>query len=76
MYIFELSHYKQYIFNSYFRMYIWWIFLFLASKTVADQSGSDLANNGGESKLWLTDRADRIENVLLNLSNHVSMNEF
>jgi len=28
-------------------MCIWWIFLFLAYKTVADQSGSELANNGG-----------------------------
>jgi hypothetical protein len=28
-------------------MYIWWIFLFLAYKTIADQSGSELANNSG-----------------------------
>ncbi len=33
-------------------------------------------DNGGKSKLWLTDRVDRMENVLLNLSNHVSMNTF
>jgi hypothetical protein len=33
-------------------------------------------DNGGKSKLWLTDRVDRMENVLLNLSTHVSMNTF
>src|ERR1700722_15576896 len=33
--------------NYYFRMNIWWIFLFLIYKTVADQSASELTNNGG-----------------------------
>jgi hypothetical protein len=28
-------------------MYIWWIFLFLAYKTVADESGSELTNSSG-----------------------------
>jgi len=29
-------------------------------------------DHGGKSKLWLTDRVDRVENVLQNLTNHVS----
>jgi hypothetical protein len=29
-------------------------------------------DHGGKSKLWLADRVDRIENVLQNLTNHVS----
>jgi hypothetical protein len=31
------------------------------------------SDNGGKSKIWLSDRVDRIESLLLNLSNHVSM---
>jgi hypothetical protein len=32
--------------------------------------------HGGKSKLWLTDRVDRIENVLQNLTNHVSFKAY
>ena len=33
-------------------------------------------DNGSKSKLWLSDRVEQIENILLNLSNHVSIIEF
>jgi hypothetical protein len=33
-------------------------------------------DHGGKSKLWLTDRVDRIENVLQNLTNHVSCKDY
>jgi hypothetical protein len=33
-------------------------------------------DHGGKSKLWLTDRVDRIENVLQNLTNHVSFKAY
>jgi hypothetical protein len=33
-------------------------------------------DNGGKLKLSLTDRVDRLENVLRNLTNHVSINKF
>ncbi len=41
-------------FYSYFRMYIWWIFLFLTYKTVAGQQGSELVSNDGDFQVEIS----------------------